>query len=103
MTIGKIEYKDFIDLDNIDRDSVFYKRHAYEYEKEIRVFATFRSTAETRDHISLPIVLEELINNIFVYSSSDSKVLKTLTKDFIGKCNIEKDVLIPRFDIDVFW
>lgn len=103
MTITDIIYKDFIDLDNIERDSVFYKRHAYKYENEIRAFAVFRSTVETLDHLSFPIALEELISRVYVYSSSNSKPLKNLAEDLIGKCNIEKEILIPRFDIDVFW
>ena len=103
MKIADTIYEDFIDLDNIDRDSVFYKRHAYKYENEIRAFAVFRSTVETLDHLSLPIVLEELINRIYVYSSSDSKPLKNLAEVLIDKCNIVKEILIPRFDIDVFW
>lgn len=103
MTIADTIYEDFIDLDNIERDSVFYKRHAYKYENEIRAFAVFRSTVETLDHLSFPIVLEELINRVYVYSSSNSKPLKNLAEDLIGKCNIEKEILIPRFDIDVFW
>jgi hypothetical protein len=103
MTIANTIYEDFIGLDNIERDPVFYKRHAYKYENEIRAFAVFRSTVETLDHLSLPIVLEELINRIYVYSSSDSKPLKNLAEDLIVKCKIEKEVLIPRFDIDVLW
>ena len=103
MTIANTIYEDFIDLDTIDLDSLFYKRHAYQYEKEIRAFAVFRSTVETLDHLSFPVVLKELINRIYVYSSSDSKTLKDLAENFIGKCKIEKEIKIPRFDIDVFW
>jgi len=103
MTIADTIYEDFIDLDNLDRDPVFYKRHAHKYENEIRAFAVSRSTVETLEHRSFPVVLEELINRIYVYSSSDSKTLKNSAQDLIGKCNIEKEILIPRFDIDVFW
>ena len=103
MTIANIKYEDLVDLDNLDRDPVFYKRHAYKYENEIRVFAVFRSTVETLNHLSIPIVLGELINRIYVYSSSDSKVLKHLAEDLIAKCNLEKEIPIPQFDIDVFW
>ena len=103
MTIAAMEYEDFIHLDNLKHDPVFYKRDAYHYEKEIRVFAVHRSTAETLDHLPLPVVIDELINRIYVYSSSDSKVLKSVTEKFLAKSNVEKEVDIPRFDIDVFW
>ena len=103
MTIADTIYENFIDLDNIERDPIFFKRHAYNYENEIRAFAVFRSTVETLDHLSFPIALEELINRIYVYSFSDSKPLKNLAEDLICNFNIEKEILIPRFDIDVFW
>ena len=103
MTIANTIYEDFIDLDSITRDPIFYKRHAYKYENEIRAFAVFRSTVETLGHLSFRIVLNELINRIYVYSSSDSKVLKSTTVDLLNKCKLEKDITIPRFDIDVFW
>jgi len=44
-----------------------------------------------------------LITRIHVYSSSDSKVLKKSIEDLIAKGDLKKEVLIPRFDIDVFW
>jgi hypothetical protein len=103
MTIANTIYEDFIDLDTIDLDPIFYKRHAYQYEKEIRAFAVFRSTIEIRDPLSFPIVLKELINRIYVYSSSDSKTLKDLAEDFISKCKIKKEIKIPRFEIGVYW
>ena len=103
ITIADTIYEDFIDLDNLERDPAFYKRNAYNYEKEIRAFAIFRSTVETLDHLSFSISLDELINRIYVYSCSDSKTLKDLSENFIGKCNLKKEILIPQFDVDVFW
>lgn len=103
MTIANTIYEDFSDLDRLDRDQIFYKRSAYHYEEEIRAFATFMSTVETPESLLISIDPDILINRIHVYSSSDSKVLKKSIEDLIAKGDLKKEVLIPRFDIDVFW
>ena len=103
MTIANTIYEDFSDLDRLDREQIFYKRSAYHYEEEIRAFATCMSTVEIRDSLSISIDPDILIIRIHVYSSSDSKVLKKSIEDLIAKGDLKKEVLIPRFDIDIFW
>ena len=103
MTIGNTIYEDFTDLDRLDRDQIFYKRSAYHYEEEIRAFASFMSTVETFNSLSIDICPDILITRIHVYSSSDSKVLKMSIEDLIAKGDLKKEVVIPRFDIAVFW
>jgi len=103
MAISNTIYEDFAELDKLDRDQIFYKRSAYHHEEEIRVLATFMSTVETRDSLMISIDPVNLINRIHIYSSSDSKVLKKSIEDLLAKGNLKKEVLIPRFDIDVFW
>jgi hypothetical protein len=103
MTIANTIYEDFSDIDRLDRDQIFYKRSAYFYEKEIKAFVEFRSTVETQDNLSISIDLDILISRIHVYSSSDSRVLKKSVEDLISTRDLKKEVLVPRFDIDVFW
>ena len=102
MTIGNTIYEDFSDIDKLDRDQIFYKRSAYNYEEEIRAFATFMSTVETPDSLSISICLDILVSRIHVYSSSDSRVLKKSVEDLIAKGDLKKEVVHPLFDIGVF-
>jgi len=103
MTIANTIYENFSDIDKLNRDQIFYKRSAYHYEEEIRVFATDMSTVEIPESLPITIDPDILINRIYVYSSSDSKVLKKSIEDLITKGDIRKEVLIPDFDIDIFW
>lgn len=103
MTISETIYEDYIDTDQLELEQIFYKRHAYAYENEIRAVASFLSTIETPDKMETDVDLDVLIDKIYVLSSQDSNILKGLVENLICKYNLSKEVLIPRFDIKAYF
>jgi len=103
MTISETIYEDYIDTDQLELEQIFYKRHAYAYENEIRAVASFLSTIETPDKMETDVDLDVLIDKIYMLSSQDSNILKGLVENLICKYNLSKEVLIPRFDIKAYF
>ena len=103
MTISETIYENYIDLDQLELEQIFYKQRAYEYENEIRAVASFLSTIETLDKMEIDVDLDILIDKIYVLSSQDSNILKGLVENLICKYNLSKEVLIPSFDIKAYF
>lgn len=102
LSIGEVNYIDYTQQVVYMNDVQWYKRKAFEHEREVRVLKYVHNASDTCYGIKQPIDVNILIENIFV-SPFAKQWFIDIVNDILQKYNIDKMVLPSKLNMIPFY
>ena len=101
IAIGKVQYINFLERYSSVNGAFWFKRLAFEYEKEVRLIA-HDHTNMGKPGLSFPVDIDVLIENIYVSPYAPSWFYDVI-KDVLEKYCVKKSVLKSQMKITPFY